>query len=212
MQDAIVSIDSAVSLQEMAQGLDWVRWLLSRVRQRSGGILLACQSSAVTVQLQWGNFADRWPSLAVHLLQAWHAAQSRDLDALLSCDAAWAAGLGTDAGGRSAVAGELLLERTEGARYQGVLGMLRQAVAEGGCVGHIGSVWPAVAVLFQLTPSMMLSEYLRLEWETMTRDLRALPEPQGALGFQALVQQALRGLHTEASFGQRGDASTALGS
>jgi urease accessory protein UreF len=193
----IVSISTGTSLEEMAQGLDWARWLLSSVRQRSEGIVLPCQSSATTLTLVWQNFCQHLfvPQLGEKLLEAWHAAAERDLEALIVADHDFGEVLDEQQAQRSIRAGALLLRRTSGARYQGMLGQLRRAVEEGRCQGHIGAVWPAVAVLFQITPAATLAEYLRLEWETCTRGLRAVPDPVGACSFQQIVQRSMRSFH-----------------
>jgi hypothetical protein len=191
---SIVSINGEVSLEEMTQGLDWVRWLLQGVRQRSCGIVLPCLPSAATVSIQWRHFIEDLlsPALGPCMLAAMDAALTSDEAVLLGLDSDWERELTKEQAERSRQAGALLLEKTAGARYQGVLGFVRQSVAEGSCVGHIGIVWPAVAAVFQLSPVTALAEYMRLEWETCTRDLPGVPEPTGDLAISHVVQKMIR--------------------
>jgi hypothetical protein len=192
--EKVVSIDAETTVQEMTRGLDWVRWLTQSLRQRGAGIVLPCLPNAATLELSWKHFCTELflPQLGKNLLAAWEAAHAGDVAALVKQEAAWMSALNAEQSERSAAAGVLLLQCMKGARYTGVLGQLRGALAEGKCIGHIGIVWPAVAVLFQLPPVNMLAEYLRLEWETMTRELPMVSEPEAAQGFAALVQQIMR--------------------
>lgn len=190
----IVSIDGHVPVEDMEQGLDWVRWVLQGVRQRGKGVIIPCQTTAAGVADQWRHFVDDLlsPALGPCMLAAVDAALHKDEAVLVTLDADWERELTAEQAERSLQAGALLLEKTAGARFQGVLGSVRHAVAEGHCAGHIGIVWPAVAALFQLTPVTALSEYVRLEWETCTRDLVAVPEPAGQAGFAQIVQRIIR--------------------
>lgn len=192
--EKIVSIDAETTVQEMTRGLDWVRWLTQSLRQRGSGILLPCLPSTTTLEVSWRHFCNELflPQLGSVLLKAWEAAHAGNLIALMEQEKAWLAVLNEEQSARSAQAGTLLMQCLKGARYTGTLSQLRSAVAEGKCAGHIGIVWPTVACLFQLPPVNMMAEYLRLEWETMTRDLPATREPEATLSFAALVQKLMR--------------------
>ena len=66
----------------------------------------------------------------------------------------------------------MLLKSTKHARYQGVLGRLREAVEQSRCDGHIAIVWAAVGHLFQLSLTNVIAEYLRLEWDMVSSSRR----------------------------------------
>jgi len=195
MKDAgsIVSMEADVSVMEQTQGLDWVHWLLRSVRQRCEGVVWQRMERKPTVQVQWRGFVrERFlPQLSSALLEMWELAATRDCAALIEAETRWSALLNDSERQRSMRAGHLLLQRTHGARYQGALGHYRVAVDEGTASGHIGVVWPTLAQLFQLTPAAMLSEYLRLEWETSTRELVGVAQPIGSGSFSKVVSAAL---------------------
>lgn len=211
MKDAgtIVSMDAGLSVADQSRGLDWAHWLLLSVRQRSDGILFEKVTAKDVAHGAWRQFVrDRFqPVLGPALLRAWQLAEVRgDTEALVSYDAVHSGMLqGTEAA-RSARAGSLLLARTRGARYQGPLGHYRTAVKEGRADGHIILVWAAVAYLFQLTPSAMLAEYLRLEWETATRDLQGVAIPFGAGAIDHVVLETMKGLQAEPTLVNRKEA------
>jgi len=195
MKDAgtIVSMDAGLSVTDQSHGLDWVHWLLRSVRQQCDGLIWPRKEHKTLLQIDWRTFAkERFiKHLSPRLLDAWHAAESRDPLALIEIEHAWAAILNDEEQARSIRAGTLLLKRTNGARYQGVLGHYRTAVQSGAASGHIGIAWPALAHLFQLTPATMLAEYLRLEWETATRELDGVMSPIGSGAFQHIVGRSL---------------------
>ncbi len=196
MKDAgsIVSMDAGVPVEDLAQGLDWVRWMLRSVRHRCHGVVLERPDEPAMVRMLWRGFVqERFAKgLGSVLVQAWETAASNRIEDLIAQEGEWAWHLTDDELERSIAAGRVLLSSTRGARYQGVLGHLREAVDEGRARGVIGVVWPAVAHLFQLTPAAMLAEYLRLEWETATRDIRGLPEPQLSWSIPAVVSRVLK--------------------
>ena len=190
---SIVSMDERVPLDDLAQGLDWVRWMLRSVRHRCEGVVLERPNTSAEIRLLWRGFVqDRFVPVLGHVLTtAWHASSAGDMRRLLEQEAEWAWHLSDEELARSIAAGRLLLNSTRGARYQGTLGHLREAVDEGRAQGLIGVVWPAVAHLFQLTPAALLAEYLRLEWETATRDLYGVHEPQLTYSIPAVVSRVL---------------------
>lgn len=196
---SIVSMDAALSVAEQAHGLDWVHWLLRTVRQRCDGVVWPARDRKTLIQIEWRAFAkQRFESeLSPLLLRAWRACEARDTDALVALEQAWATILSEEENERSIRAGKLLLKRTTGARYQSVLGHYRMAVKEGTASGHIGIAWPALAHLFQLTPATMLAEYLRLEWETATRELDGVMTPIGSGAFDQVVARALSSMNNQ---------------
>ena len=201
MKDAgtIVSMDAGLSVADQSRGLDWAHWLLRSVRQRCDGILFEKLESGDAAHGAWREYvrARFLPVLGPALLQAWVRAEQRDAEALVEYEGLLGNLLTRAEHERSAHAAEVLLGRTRGASYQGPLGHYRRAVEEGRAEGHILIVWAAVSYLFQLTPSAMLAEYLRLEWETATRDLAGVPMPFGASAIDKVVMEALKGLQSE---------------
>lgn len=195
MKDAgsIVSVDAGVSLDEQGRGLDWVHWLLRSVRQQCEGVVLERQASKMQMHGRWGVFVrERFErGLGSALIEAWNTAALRDAEGLVALEARWRQQLTDEEGERSLLAGQLLLKRTQGARYQGALGHFRQHVDDGRADGHIGIVWPALAHLFQLSPAIMLSEYLRLEWETAVRDLHGIAQPFGQASMVKVAARVL---------------------
>jgi len=195
MKDAgsIVSMDAGVPVKDLAQGLDWVRWMLRSVRHRCPGVVLEQPEEAAMIRMLWRGFVqERFiGGLGQVLVQAWESAAAGNLARLISYEGEWAWHLTDEELRRSIAAGRLLLNSTRGARYQGTLGHLREAVDAGQAQGLIGVVWPAVAHLFQLTPAALLAEYLRLEWETATRDFRGVHEPRLSFSIPAVVSRVL---------------------
>ncbi|MDB6137826.1 MAG: hypothetical protein JWO94_898 [Verrucomicrobiaceae bacterium] len=192
---SIVSMDERVPLDDLAQGLDWVRWMLRSVRHRCEGVVLERPDSSAEINLLWRGFVrERFiPGLGHVLMDAWRASAEGKVPDLIEQEAEWAWHLNDDELSRSLAAGRLLLKSTQGARYQGTLGHLREAVDGGRAKGLIGVVWPAVAHLFQLTPATLLAEYLRLEWETATRDMYGVSEPRLSFSIPAVVSRVLNG-------------------
>jgi urease accessory protein UreF len=195
MKDAgsIVSVDAGVSLDEQAHGLDWVHWLLRSVRQQCEGVVLERQETKTQMHGRWRAFVrERFErGLGSALIEAWNTAALRDAEGLVALEARWRQQLTDEESERSLLAGQLLLKRTQGARYQGALGHFRQHVDDGRADGHIGIVWPALAHLFQLSPAIMLSEYLRLEWETAVRDLNGIAQPFGQASMVKVAARVL---------------------
>ncbi len=204
----IVSMDAAVSVAEQTRGLDWAHWLLRSVRQRCEGVLLQKGEGKAVMHQHWRLFVrERFlPLLAPSLIRAWQLADARDVHGVLQLEQGLASQLSSDEQARAILAGRVLLARTHGARYQGTLGHYRAAVEEGRADGHVLAVWPSVAQLFQLTPVAMLAEYLRLEWETATRDLPGVALPQGSYAIGKLAAAALSGLQAELRLVDRKEA------
>ena len=192
---SIVSMDMQVPVDDLAQGLDWVRWMLRSVRHRAEGVVLERPDSTAEVRELWRGFVQKRfvAGLGHVLMEAWQASAAGDMPRLIELEAEWAWHLNDEELGRSINAGRVLLNSTKGARYQDTLGHLREAVDQGRAKGLIGIVWPAVAHLFQLTPAALLAEYLRLEWETATRDLYGVHEPRLNYSIPAVVSRVLHG-------------------
>ena len=155
--------EDAQAAEDWTRGLDWVRWLLGSVRARTE-VLMAGDGS-------WEEFAGGlWiETIGPALKTAWQAAQDGDLAGLIAVDKLLTAQLQPGLARRSISAGALLLKSTRRARYQAVLGRLREAVERGGCEGHIAVVWAAVGHFFQLSLANVIAEYLRLEWDIAVR-------------------------------------------
>lgn len=199
-RSSIVPFDRAVPLEEMVEDLAWVRWLLQSVRARCERVVFEpAELKGPDVWSRWDKYDREWfaPVLGPRIVAAWHAAVARDPAALVALDAALDESLIGRAGDGSRAAGAVLLRTTRGARYQGALGHYRAAVAAGGAPGHIAVVWAAVGNFFQLSLTNVLAEYLRLEWETGTRDLGVTAEPAGGRSFSTLVSSVLGGVTTE---------------
>ncbi|MEI6534127.1 MAG: urease accessory UreF family protein [Verrucomicrobiaceae bacterium] len=179
---------------EHDESLAWVRWLFQSVRAQSAALVF--QSAAVDrpgLIADWLGFSDEifLRILAPVLLRGWQNAQAGDDALLAACDHELHKVLPVPLAGRSIAAGEILLEQTRGAKYQGALGRLRQRYEKGETPGHLAVVWSAIAALFQMPPLDLLTEYLREEWLVGARDSLHPSEPQGPLSFEALAHRAL---------------------
>lgn len=201
-------MDSGLSVADQSRGLDWAHWLLRSVRQRCDGVLMMRQNDKDSVHAHWRQFVQSrfLPVLGPALLAAWRQAEGRDAAALVQYEFTHRQTLSASERERSIRAAGLLLKRTKGARYQGPLGHYRAAVAEGKADGHMILVWAAVAHLFQLTPSAMIAEYLRLEWETATRDLPGVVAPFGSSSIDCVAIETLRLLQSEPALVSRKEA------
>lgn len=156
-------------IEDWAQGLAWVRWLLSSVRARMDGLSVVADDTAFSAA--WREFAEGLfiEQLGPALKEGWRAAQDGGLPALLALDARLSAELPRAVAKRSLRAGALLLKSTRQARYQGLLGRMREAVEQGRADGHLVTVWAAVGHFFQLPLTSVIAEYLRLEWDIAVR-------------------------------------------
>ncbi len=168
-------------VEDFARGLEWVRWLLAGIRRKNHAIHCRPVSAtrAGTAHAIWADFGrQRLPNcLRAHFLQAWQAAAQGDLQAVMAADLSFTASLSEDEKARSTQAGELLLQATRHARYQGWLGRYRAACQAGESPGHFLTVWAGVAHFFQLSLASAAAEYLRLEWEILTWNLSAAGMP-----------------------------------
>lgn len=183
--------DDVQIIEDWARGLDWVKWLLSSVRARTEVLMVE--------DVAWDDFADGVlrETIGPALKFAWQAAQAGDLAGLIAADERLSAQLPAELARRSIQAGAVLLKSTRHARYQAVLGRLREAVGQGGCTGHIAIVWAAVGHFFQLSLTNVIAEYLHLEWDIATRDLEPRAKPTGNNGIAVLTSQVMRGTTAE---------------
>ncbi len=181
-------------IEDWAQGLAWVRWLLGSVRARMDGLSVDADESAFAAA--WRNFADGLfiETMGPALKDGWQAAQNGELSALLELDARLSEELPEGVAKRSLRAGAVLLKSTRQARYQGVLGKLREAVELGDCAGHLVTVWAAVAHFFQLPLSSVVAEYLRLEWDIAGRRVEISQLPDVRLEVIELTSRVMRGV------------------
>lgn len=193
--------DTADEMQvvaDWARGLDWVKWLLGSVRARTEVLMV---DDGLPVADAWSGFADgllrqiKGPALK----SAWQAAYAGDLAKLIAADEALSAQLNAAQARRSVKAGEILLKSTRHARYQAVLGRLREAVEQGRCSGHFAVVWAAVGHFFQLSLANVVAEYLHLEWDVVSRSVPACDKPHGSHSIANLTRQIMREVTEEAS-------------
>lgn len=190
-----LALHSEESRIEHEESLAWIRWIFQGIRARREAIIFrTLATNREGVLADWQDFAvQMWhPVLAPALLRAWKAAHAEDLSALLAAGKALGEVLPEDVCEPSIAAGELLLKATQGAKYSGVLGRLRQALTHEAVDPHLAMIWAAVANLFHVPPIDVLAEYLREEWLTGLREHPMLHEPQGPLCFSAMAQRALR--------------------
>ncbi len=178
-------------IEEWARGLDWVKWLLGSVRARMEVLLV--ENEAQTVAAAWRVFAEGRlrDEVGPALKAAWHAAHAGDVAGLIAADTRLTALLSPAAAVRSVRAGAVLLKSTRHARYQGVLGRLREAVEQGQCSGHIAVVWAAVGHFFQLSLANVIAEYLHLEWDIAMRDEVVIVKPSGRHSIPGLTSQIM---------------------
>lgn len=174
---------------------EWVRWVFHSIRARCQGMVFVSGATERSMLVEdWKNFIEQsWmPTLATSLLQSWQEAVRGDASALLLMNDSLNRQLPADARTRSLEAGARLLKQTNGARYQGVLGRLRQSQLDEGIEVHAVVVWSCIAVLFQLPLPDVLTEYLREEWLAGSQSCHHREEPQGQLNFGALTHRAMR--------------------
>jgi hypothetical protein len=167
--------DDAQIIEDWARGLDWVKWLLGSVRARTEVLMVE--------GVAWDEFADGVlrETIGPALKSAWQAALAGDLAGLIAADERLSAQLPPELAQRSIQAGAVLLKSTRHARYQAVLGRLREAV------GHF----------FQLSLTNVIAEYLHLEWDIATRDLEHREKPTGRHSIAGLTSQVMRGTQAE---------------
>jgi hypothetical protein len=183
--------DDAQIIEDWARGLDWVKWLLGSVRARTEVLMVE--------GVAWDEFAEGVlrETIGPALKSAWQAAQAGDLAGLIAADERLSAQLPPDLARRSIQAGAVLLKSTRHARYQAVLGRLREAVGQGDCAGHIATVWATVGHFFQLSLTNVIAEYLHLEWDIANRDTEHREKPTGRHNIAGLTSQVMRGTTAE---------------
>lgn len=179
-------------IEDWAQGLAWVRWLLGSVRARMDGLSVVADDDAFLAA--WRDFAEVLfiGTLGPALREGWQAAQDGGLPGLLALDARLSAELPRTVAKRSLRAGALLLKSTRQARYQGLLGRLRDAVGEGETDGHLVTVWVAVGHFFQLPLTSVIAEYLRLEWDIAVRQTGICQPPDARTEVIQLTGRVMR--------------------
>lgn len=186
-------------IEDWARGLDWVKWLLGSVRARTE--VLMVEGGAPAVAAAWEEFVEGplLETIGPALKFAWQSAQDGDLAGLIAVDKTLSARLPAELAQRSVKAGATLLKSTRHARYQAVLGRLREAVGQGRCAGHIAVVWAAVGHFFQLSLTNVIAEYLHLEWDIAVRDAAHAEKPAGRHSIAGLTSQVMRGNAEEAA-------------
>lgn len=186
--------DDAQIIEDWSRGLDWVKWLLGSVRAR----MEVLQVENIE---EWNDFAEGLLRQAIGpaLKSAWRYAHANDLAGLIAAAATLSSRLSPEARQRSVEAGAVLLKSTKHARYQGVLGRLREAVEQGRCDGHIAIVWAAVGHFFQLSLTNVIAEYLRLEWDIAARDTGGQAPLAGRFSIAGLTSQVMRDASAEAA-------------
>ncbi len=178
--------DDTQIIEDWSRGLDWVKWLLGSVRARVEVLLVEDVG-------EWNEFAEGQLREAIGpaLKSAWQSAHANDLAGLIAAAARLTSQLSPDACQRSLQAGAVLLKSTKHARYQGVLGRLREAVEQGKCDGHIAIVWASVGHFFQLSLTNVIAEYLRLEWDMVARDSHVQVPYAGKFSIAGLTSQVM---------------------
>jgi hypothetical protein len=173
----IVPWDVSSSVEEMAQGLEWVHWLLRSLRQRCAGIVVPESDASAEALTNWRVLAlTRFPEkMGPVMLETMRVTAQRRYRELRDLELAWEAALTAEEAERSVFAGHCLLKSLAGARHVGGLETVRAAIQRGELAGHIGLVWPVVAVVFFLSEVAMLGEYLRLEYQCAMRAKSEVP-------------------------------------
>jgi urease accessory protein UreF len=186
--------DDAQIIEDWSRGLDWVKWLLGSVRARVE--VLSVEDAA-----RWNDFSEGLlrESIGPALKSAWRGAHANDLAGLIKTAATLSSRLPPDACQRSLQAGAVLLKSTKHARYQALLGRLREAVEQGRCDAHIAIVWAAVGHFFQLSLTNVIAEYIRLEWDIATRDVLAPAPPSGKYSIAGLTSQIMHDASAESA-------------
>ena len=181
-------------IEDWSRGLDWVKWLLGSVRARMEVLL-------VEDVAEWNDFGEGHLREAIGpaLKSAWQSARANDLPGLIATAAKLSAQLSPEVCQRSLQAGAVLLKSTKHARYQGVLGRLREAVEQGKCEGHIAIVWAAVGHFFQLSLTNVIAEYLRLEWDIVARDTQVQVPYAGKFSIAGLTSRIMSEASSESA-------------
>ena len=186
--------DDQQIIEDWSRGLDWVKWLLGSVRARVEVLL-------VEEVAEWNDFGEGLLREAIGpaLKSAWQSARANDLAGLIAADARLSSQLSPAGCQRSLQAGAVLLKSTKHARYQGVLGRLREAVEQGRCDGHIAIVWAAVGHFFQLSLTNVIAEYIRLEWDMVSRDTHVQVPYAGKFSIAGLTSRIIHEASAESA-------------
>ncbi len=186
--------EDAQIIEDWSRGLDWVKWLLGSVRARMEVLL-------VEDVAEWNDFGEGLLREAIGpaLKSAWQSARANDLPGLITAASKLSAQLSPEVCQRSLQAGAVLLKSTKHARYQGVLGRLREAVEQGKCDGHIAIVWAAVGHFFQLSLTNVIAEYLRLEWDIVARDTHVQVPYAGKFSIAGLTSRIMSDASAESA-------------
>lgn len=190
-----LSLHEAADHKASDEDREWVRWIFHSIRARCQGMVFISDATERSGLIEdWKTFIEQgWlPVLAPALLQVWQEAVKGDQSVLLEKNHALSQHLPSEACIRSLAGGASLLKQTSGARYQGVLGRLRQIQLDEGIEVHAIVVWSCIAVLFQLPLPDVLNEYLREEWLAGSQSCHHRDEPQGQLSFGALTHRVMR--------------------
>lgn len=190
-----LSLHTEISGKSSEENGEWVRWVFQSIRSRCRGmVFLSTATERVALMDDWKKFTEQnWCLiLAPKLLEAWREAGNGDQAALMSLNQNLTKELPTDACERSLEAGAILMKKTSGARYQGVLGRFRECLTQEASDPHAILAWSGISVLFQLPVADVLIEYLREEWLAGSQSCHHRDEPQGQLSFGALTHRAMR--------------------
>jgi hypothetical protein len=191
-------LHSEVPASAREEDLGWVRYVFQSLRARLEALEFQTIATERAVAVEdWRQFVENlWlPKLAPHLLRAWDAARHGRHEDLMVINAEVAATLPDTERERSIAGGVMLLRVTQGAKYQAALGAFRRRIEECHVEPHLAVVWSALAALFQLPPTDLLSEYLREEWLVSTKHCAHHEPPQGPLSFSGLAHRALHEQH-----------------
>ncbi|TLD70145.1 hypothetical protein FEM03_13200 [Phragmitibacter flavus] len=192
--EEVSSLHVASQFEEGDEGLAWVHWMFQSARLRHGALTFTSQGSGrPAVLVDWEKYVRTlWlPLLAPAMLRGWQAALDNDDAGLHTLAVELNQTLDPETARHSIGAGSWLLTSTQGAKYQGPLGRLRNKVDLGETEPHLPVVWAAIAALFQLPAPDLLMAVLREEWRAGCPEGLPHAEPQGPLSFGALTATAL---------------------
>jgi hypothetical protein len=188
--------DPGEALQDWARGPGWVRWMFTSIHSRLDTLHARgpAPDSAPALDLAWRQYCLELfiPSLAPLLgamsaaAAAGHTRRLRQLATRLhEC-------LPVQAREHGETAGRALLSATRGALHQGILGKHRAAVEEETCPAQFLPVWAALGSLFHVGQAGLISQYLSLEWEMLSRHCPEAPRPAGEFSLNTLTRLALQ--------------------
>jgi hypothetical protein len=186
---------AAEAVENWAHELEWIERLFSKTWRRCKALHFLPEEQRSVSTSTWNQFVQQVlpQTLIPYLLKLREALSlSRSLQEIIEIESSYSRILSRCQEQRSKRAGTQLLDSTEAALYQGMLGHYRRAWLLGDADGHFLTVWALVAHLFQLNETVMLSEFLRLECRYAVK-LAQIPEPSAAeltLMTRHLLQQA----------------------